>query len=523
MISFIPSIAEQSPSAQRGGPWSLSAGAGLSGTATSGGPPAASPAPATPQPAAPRPTGGSPFAGMYDAGAQAGSGGGDSLPYRAEMERAFGQDFSGVHVQLGQSLDGVGALAVTDGEQVRFESQRPSKELVAHELVHVVQQRRHGGSGPIRDKPGVSQGSDAAEREAESLAPQLASGQSVDVCEAPSASQMRSGDEKVKKARAAITAFTTAWTLEEIERIIRPILSIVLGIFGSGLADIHDAKHAAAEKKLRKDAQQILSQLNGLNEDETEKLSKLISPEQMRLLIMTLSGFGMDKGSKGFERLKDASVVNAALNLEGKLYWAGGSGADSASDYQIKTSTSRPTDDRRGDETNTNEFAEWIRGGKEPTDSSKMNCWEAVLFSGYQAGVISKAWIFEIHQKAAKQGTANGVGGNIDEGFVAYYEVLSEALGYSKAKTFNATKGTVPQKGDLVFFLGLAHVALALGSTNSSGGHEVMSLWILPGRGARLYSKFQRTTIEEISGAVDAAGFDSAGALKDIRYGDSPW
>ncbi len=515
MSAFALSDTEQSPFAERGGSWSLATGAGHAGTTTSRGFDAASPASSPLKPTAAHPAGGAPFAGMYDAGAPARAGGGDSLPYRAEMERAFGQDFSGVQVQLGQGLGELEALAVTNGEQICFESQRPSKELVAHELVHVVQQRKHGGGGPIRDKPGVSQSNDAAEREAESLATQLASGQNVAVHEAPSAGQMRSGDEKVKKAKEAITSFTTAWTLEAIEQVIRPIVNVMLGIFGSALFGIHDAKHAAAEKKLRRDAQQILNQLNALSEDETEKLSKVLSPEELQLLIMTLSGLGMDKGSKGFERLKDASVVNAALNLEGKLYWAGGSGPDPSSDYQISKSTNRKTDDLSGHETNTNEFAEWIRGGSEPTDSSKMNCWEAVLFSGYKAGVISKEWICAIHQSAAKQGKAKGVDGDEATGADAYYEVLRGALGYMKAKTFDVAKGQIPKKGDLVFFNGLDHVALALGSTDSSGGHEVMSLWVLPGRGARLYSKFQRTTIEEVSGAV--------GGKMELRYGDSPW
>src|SRR5262245_12484982 len=70
------------------------------------------------------------------------------LPYRAQMERAFGQDFSSVRVTTGQTheLDAIGATAAAKGETVAFADATPTPWLVAHELAHVVQHRRGGAA-----------------------------------------------------------------------------------------------------------------------------------------------------------------------------------------------------------------------------------------------------------------------------------------------------------------------------------------------------------------------------------------
>jgi hypothetical protein len=71
-------------------------------------------------------------------------GAGSDVPYRAEMEQSFGRDFSGVRAYTGSQAAGandkLGANAYAMGSQVAFKSANPSKDLVAHELTHVVQQ-----------------------------------------------------------------------------------------------------------------------------------------------------------------------------------------------------------------------------------------------------------------------------------------------------------------------------------------------------------------------------------------------
>jgi pimeloyl-ACP methyl ester carboxylesterase len=86
-------------------------------------------------------------------------GGGEPLAgdVRAPMEQAFGADFSGVKVHTGSESDqlnsSIGAKAFTTGQDMFFgqgqynPGSSSGKELVAHELTHVVQQ-----SGQVRRK-----------------------------------------------------------------------------------------------------------------------------------------------------------------------------------------------------------------------------------------------------------------------------------------------------------------------------------------------------------------------------------
>ncbi|HLL22296.1 MAG TPA: DUF4157 domain-containing protein, partial [Kofleriaceae bacterium] len=99
------------------------------------------------------------------------------LPYRQQMETAFKQDFSNVRVTLGAAaeMDAIGAHAVTSGEHVTFASEAPGQELVAHELAHVVQQRRGGGAGAQASSVGAGE-RDHLENEADVIAARVARG-----------------------------------------------------------------------------------------------------------------------------------------------------------------------------------------------------------------------------------------------------------------------------------------------------------------------------------------------------------
>lgn len=110
------------------------------------------------------------------------SGAGGAVPYQAEMEGAFGQDFSGVQAYTGQvqAMDNLGANAAAQGESVAFRASSPSKETVAHELTHVVQHRQSGG-GPVAASGPVSSHSDGAEVEARSVARDVVAGKKVQV------------------------------------------------------------------------------------------------------------------------------------------------------------------------------------------------------------------------------------------------------------------------------------------------------------------------------------------------------
>lgn len=105
-------------------------------------------------------------------------GGGHGMDHgtRTRMESAFGADFSGVRIHADSRADGLSqslsARAFTTGRDVFFRQGEynpgtsSGRELLAHELTHVVQQNGDG----IRRKMTVSEPGDAHEVEADQMA-----------------------------------------------------------------------------------------------------------------------------------------------------------------------------------------------------------------------------------------------------------------------------------------------------------------------------------------------------------------
>ena len=92
------------------------------------------------------------------------------------------------------------------------------------------------------------------------------------------------------------------------------------------------------------------------------------------------------------------------------------------------------------------------------TSATIMNCWEAVLLSAYRARAIDWTWIHTLYTTVAP---ANWV--------------ASMSRGASNSYAVPGPNLLMPQRGDLVFFDGLAHVALATGK-----GSEVYTFWPPP-------------------------------------------
>ena len=111
------------------------------------------------------------------------------VPYRAEMERSFGQDFAGVRAFTGRgpALDLLGAEAATRDDRIAFADPSPTKDVVAHELAHVAQGRAHGTGAALQAKDAVSSPSHPAEVEADAIAARVVRGEPVRVSAAPQA------------------------------------------------------------------------------------------------------------------------------------------------------------------------------------------------------------------------------------------------------------------------------------------------------------------------------------------------
>lgn len=104
-------------------------------------------------------------------------------PTRTFMRSRFGHDFGRVRVhtdsKAAESARAVDALAYTVGQDVVFGArqyapgEREGRELLAHELTHVIQQRE--GATPQRSSA-ISQPNDPTEMEAESVARRVVDG-----------------------------------------------------------------------------------------------------------------------------------------------------------------------------------------------------------------------------------------------------------------------------------------------------------------------------------------------------------
>jgi hypothetical protein len=106
-------------------------------------------------------------------------------PLRARMERAFGADFSAVTVHEDGAAGALGAEAYARGDALHFAPGRydpdtpAGEELIAHELAHVVQQRR--GRVAAGEGDGDVNGDLSLEREADQLAATAVAGGSAHV------------------------------------------------------------------------------------------------------------------------------------------------------------------------------------------------------------------------------------------------------------------------------------------------------------------------------------------------------
>jgi hypothetical protein len=109
-----------------------------------------------------------------------GSGVALDSPVRHQMERSFGADFSGVRVHHDAAADALSrplqARAFTTGQDIFFSrgAYQPGtstgRELIAHELTHVVQQNGAAVQKKLQAKMSISQPGDASELEADHMA-----------------------------------------------------------------------------------------------------------------------------------------------------------------------------------------------------------------------------------------------------------------------------------------------------------------------------------------------------------------
>lgn len=107
------------------------------------------------------------------------------------------------------------------------------------------------------------------------------------------------------------------------------------------------------------------------------------------------------------------------------------------------------------------DFERWASASSETTftvtSSTVMNCWEAVLFTAYRSGSLTWRWIHDLYVNIPPTRWV----GTMSRGPLTTYRIPGPT--------------PQPQRGDIVFFNGLAHVALATGTMS-----EVYTFWPPP-------------------------------------------
>ena len=151
-------------------------------------------------------------------------------------------------------------------------------------------------------------------------------------------------------------------------------------------------------------------------------------------------------------------VVEGALGLKGQLEWT------------------LPAYNQEGCD---NDFFEFVNNSEPLGEKSRMNCWEAVIYSAVQGQVFDEEKLAGLFRSV------------IDDG--DYDATIRSLLNVEERQPVISHP---PQAGDVLLFFGMAHVALSL------GGDRVLSLWNGPDG---CYS-LQETTIEALQKKVESSG-----------------
>ncbi len=396
---------------------------------------------------------------------------------RARMESAFGADLSGVRAHTGATAASLSrslaARAFTVGEHVAFGSgeYQPGTPigdaLIAHELAHVMQQGANRGSVMAKGSAGYAALEDDADR-------------------------------------SAVGAVAALWggareNLADISHTLMPRLKSGLRLQRCSakktrLQDYKDKKPEHDPSKLSKSAIEATNQYKAYMKPSSiwQRQLKVTRVEALlacQLILRSLragKSFSWATQAREFiiKARKQLGAAKKAEALTGKLEWV------KSQESEFKSPT-----------TAKSAFAKWIlAGGPVPTDTSKMNCWEAILFAAYQGKFIGKAWIEKVYKAAAAK-----------SGYAIPGEVEKNLCG-GKKYTFDPRDPSSPKPlpGDIVIFkAAYKHVAISLGT--KAGKQQVISHWTPPS----IFNKtVKKTTIEAL--------LPHAGVTK-VKFCTAPW
>ena len=138
-----------------------------------------------------------------------------------------------------------------------------------------------------------------------------------------------------------------------------------------------------------------------------------------------------------------------------------------------------------------------------------MCCWDAIIVAAYIGGFINREWLLNFYKN----------------GFI---DAMFDLINLSETGQTYHTDKTAPRPlpGDLVFFDGAHHVALATGNIVNKNGTEevqVISFWFPPDKPKTSTSNtlddMEYTTIEELIRFY----VNDEGYIPEVKFTTAPW
>ncbi len=340
---------------------------------------------------------------------------------REHMESRYGADLTTVRVHTdadaGVWTDAVGARAFTAGEHIAFGPGAYAPHTpggswaLAHELAHVIQQRQ-GTLGGSREPYGVPVSDPRDPGE-------LAAHAQADIV----ATRPLTAATRARNRGASARPLRQAATIQRLIRTPYPWRGVITPAVGARIRSAPDMG----------DPSNILDCIpHGTIVD-------VLSASDAWLRVKSHYRGPLVEGYVYNTLVDDAASQRMAASVGTTMVWkpsGPGSGTAFESWASAPTETAFPA----------------------VTAATVMNCWEAVLLSAYQAGDIRWAWIHHLYTAVP---TADWV----------------TAMSRGRRRQYPAPgpNPVMPQRGDLVFFDGIAHVALATGA-----GSSVYTFWPPP-------------------------------------------
>ncbi len=336
--------------------------------------------------------------------------GGGPVPYREEMEHALGVSLDGIRAHTGgearSAAARLGAYGYATGSHVAFGTPTPSRRLVAHEVTHVLQQRRG-----VHLQAGIGRRNDAYEAEAERAGDLVEAGRS-----ARHIGRAYAGAGPAPSGPAASAAKT-------------PLNATLRAMLGAP-----PRPHAPVQFDLKADLRGMLDITGPPHYDGViQAIRAAPVPERQAAVADSAT---LDLIRARFTGVYATSITSSLL--EGSQNWAN----PPQTDFYTFFVTNRAT-------------------GTPPSAPSTMNCWESILYAAWLAGVLSATWIRNYYVNAG------ALPGTTVNPTPALWAGLGFS---TSLPTYNPSAGAAPTLGQLVFYVTAGnpipdHVAVSMGGT----------------------------------------------------------